>query len=105
LASVIRMLGAFEARPRTARVICRMCPWPFAGMGKWLPWPPLVHTSDARGVRGNRVIAYPCGRIRPQRARTGPRCAGRLTDATAPSPALSWPARLTGCWKRRRRKG
>jgi hypothetical protein len=52
LATVIRMPGAFEARPRAARVICPQCPWPFTGLGRWRLWPPLGLASDARGVGG-----------------------------------------------------
>jgi hypothetical protein len=68
LASVIRLPGAFEARPRAARVICPQCPWPSAWLGKWHPRWRSSHASGARGVGGNSVIALPW--LSPTLART-----------------------------------
>jgi hypothetical protein len=90
LASVIRLPGALLKRGRgQPGVDCPQCPWSFAGLGRWIPWPPLVHASDARGVGAIGSLPTPAVGSGPRYARTGPRRAGRLTGATAPSPALA----------------
>jgi hypothetical protein len=65
-------------------VICPQCPWPFAGLGRWHPWPPLELRLGCARCGGNRVIAYPVADSDPDAH------APALGVRAAPSRALAW---------------
>jgi hypothetical protein len=93
LASAIRLPGALLKRGRgQPGVDCPQCPWPFARLGRWLPWPLLVYASDARGV--GAIGSLPTPRSNPAPNAHAPVLGMRAAWLARPPRRLPWRGRL-----------